>query len=215
MVYLNVESDMDTIMDYIIDPVAGSPSRNRTVNGNVCVHVDDLIFTGTDDFLSSFARELKIASLDENDVMFCGQRILKQGATVTVHQDLCIEDLHEAFIPKGKDTDPLVGPDLTEYRSVLEKLNWLQSRLQVHTSYHFSRCASASASAPILDAKELNKVVRLVKDKPQRLLYAPIKGVPRLTGFPDAAYKNNSDGSSQRGQPFVYQRPSPKSGSGR
>ena len=26
MVYLNVESDMDTIMDYIIDPVAGSPT---------------------------------------------------------------------------------------------------------------------------------------------------------------------------------------------
>ena len=29
MVYLNVESDMDTIMDYIIDPVAGSPSRKQ------------------------------------------------------------------------------------------------------------------------------------------------------------------------------------------
>ena len=41
MVYLNVESDIDTIMDYIIDPVAGSPSRNRTVNGTVCMHVDD------------------------------------------------------------------------------------------------------------------------------------------------------------------------------
>ena len=69
-------------------------------------------------------------------------------------------------------------------------------------TYRFSRCASASASATILDAKESNKVVRLVKDKdkPQRLLYAPIKGVPRLMGFPDAAYKNNSDGSSQRGQ---------------
>ena len=59
MVYLNVESDVDTIMDYIIDPVAGSPSRNRTVNGNVCMHVDDLIFTGADDFLSSFAESLK------------------------------------------------------------------------------------------------------------------------------------------------------------
>ena len=106
MVYLNVESDMDTIMDYIIDPVAGSPSRHRTVNGNVCMHVDDLIFTGTDDFLLSFAESLKksfqIDSLDENDVMFCGQRIIKQGATVTVHQDLCIEDLHEALIPKGR-----------------------------------------------------------------------------------------------------------------
>ena len=106
MVYLNVESDMDAIMDYIIDPVAGCPSRNRVVNGNVCVRADDLIFTGTDDVLLSFAKELKksfqIGSLDENEVMFCGQRILKQGATVTVHQNRCIEDLHEALIPKGQ-----------------------------------------------------------------------------------------------------------------
>ena len=51
-----------------------------------------------------------------------------------------------------------------------------------------------------MDAKELNKVVRMVKDKPQRLLYAPIQRIPRLMGFPDAAYKNNADGSSQRGQ---------------
>ena len=149
MVYLNVESDMDTIMDYIIDPVAGSPSRNRTVNGNVCMHVDDFIFTGTDDFLLSFAEGLKksfqIGSLDENDVMFCGQRIIKQGATVTVHQDLCVEDLHEALIPKGKDSDALVGPDLTEYRSVLGKLKWLQSRTQFHISYHLLQvCFSSS-----------------------------------------------------------------------
>ena len=77
-----------------------------------------------------------MGSLDENDVMFCGQRIIKQGATVTVHQDLRIEDLHEASIPKGKDTASLVGPDLTEYRSVLGKLIWLQSRTQFHISYH-------------------------------------------------------------------------------
>ena len=175
MVYLNVESDMD-ITDYIIDPVAGSPSRNRTVNGNVCMHVDDLIFTGTDDFLSSFAESLKksfqVGSLDENDVMFCGQRIIKQGATVTV----------EALIPKGKDSDALVGADLTEYRSVLGKLNWLQSRTQFHISYYFSRCASAAASATIMDAKELNKVVRMVKDKPQRLLSR--QGDSEIDGLP-------------------------------
>ena len=153
MVYLNMESDMDTIKDYIIDLVAGSPNRNRTVNGNVCMHVDDLIFRGT---------------------------------------------------------DSLVGLDVTEHRSVLGKLNWLQSRTQFHISYRFSRCASASASATILDAKELNKVVRLVKDKPQRLLYAPIKGVPRLMGFPDAAYKNNSDGSSQSGQCIFICQPRKK-----
>ena len=91
MVYLNVESDMDTMMDYVVDPVAGTLST-------ATMHVDDLIFTGTDDFLlEGVKRSFQIGSLDENDVMFCGQRIMKQGATVTVHQDLCIEDLHEAL----------------------------------------------------------------------------------------------------------------------
>ena len=56
------------VMDYIIDPVAGTPSRKRTVNGNVCMHVDDLIFTGTDDFLLSFAERLK-KSLERCDVL--------------------------------------------------------------------------------------------------------------------------------------------------
>ena len=128
-------------------------------------------------FAEGLKKSFQIGSLDENDVMFCGQRIIKQGATVTVHQDLCIEDLHEALIPKGKDSDALVGPDLTEYRSVLGKLK-LQSSTQFHISYCFSRCASASASPTIVDAKELNKVVRMVKDKPQRLLYAPIREYP-------------------------------------
>ena len=123
--------------------------------------MDDLIFTGIDDFLLSIAEALKksfqIGSLDENDVVFCRQRIIKQAATFTVHQDLCIDDLHEALVPKGKDSDALVGPDLTEYRSVLGKLNWLQSRTQFHISYHVSRCASAAATATIMDVKELNE----------------------------------------------------------
>ena len=67
-----------------------------------------------------------------------------------------------------------------------------------------SSIGCSPANATIMDVKELNKVVCMVKDKPQRLLYAPIKGVPRLMGFPDAAYKNNADGSSQRGQCILH-----------
>ena len=44
IVYLNFENDMDTIMDYMIDFVPGSPSRNKVVIGNVCMQVDDLFF---------------------------------------------------------------------------------------------------------------------------------------------------------------------------
>ena len=80
--------------------------------------------------------------------------------------DRVMDDLRETLVPNGKDSDFLVGPDLTECKSVLRKLIWLQSRIQLHISHCFSRCASASASATIADLKELNKGMRMVKDKP-------------------------------------------------
>ena len=119
-------------------------------------------------------------------------------------KNLCVEDLREVLIPKGKGTDSSVGPDLTEYGSVLGKLNWLQSRMQFGISYYFSMCASASANTTLSDAKELNKVVRLVKDKPQSLLYAPLYGTSPIMGFPDAIYKNYSDGSSQKRTVYLH-----------
>ena len=132
----NFESDVDTIM-----PVAGSPSRSKTVNGNLRMHVDDLLFTSAKNLLllgllCQLLKTFQTGSLDTNDVIFCGQRTIKQGSTVVVRQDLCIDDLHEPLTPNGKDTDSLVGPDLVEYRSVLGKLNWLQSRMQFHISYY-------------------------------------------------------------------------------
>ena len=43
-------------------------------------------------------------------MMFCGQRIIKQGATVLVHQHLCIEDLHEALMrPVGASVAQMMG----------------------------------------------------------------------------------------------------------
>ena len=75
--------------------------------GNVCMHVDDLSFTGTKSFLDSSAQPLKktfqTGSLDTSDVMFGGQRLVKQWPTVAVHRDLRIDDLHGALIPTERE----------------------------------------------------------------------------------------------------------------
>eukprot|EP00971_Amphidinium_carterae_P271686 5391118-Amphidinium_carterae.1 len=119
-----------------------------------------------------------------------------------VHQDVAIEELNEGLIPKNvpPDGDRLNPEFHTEYRSVLGKLNWLQSRTQFHISYAFSRLASASAAPTVKDMKELNKAVRLVKTRPQRMYYWRLQGKLRLLAYPDASYRNNADHSSQRGQ---------------
>ena len=127
------------IVDYIIDHVAGHSLRNKVVNGNVRMQVDDLIFTGTKDFLDSFAQSLKktfpMCSLDK----------------------------------KGRIRTP-----------------WSTWPYRVQKRAWKAELAATKGAVPY---------------------HARLRGAPRLMGFPDAAYKNNSDGSLQRGQRMFICQP--------
>ena len=199
------ESSLEFMLEYILDPASGSPSRGKRTAGFVCLHVDDLFASGTPKFLAylreRLKKEYKIGSEASDNIMFCGQRLRWQGDVLIVDQDRQVEELSEIKLERGaKDTDTCSPTMHTEYRSVLGGLNWLQSRTQFHVCYRFSRAASAAASPTIGDVRELNKVVRTVRAQPVRLMFWPLKGSLRIIGYPDAAFKNNADGSSQRGQ---------------
>ena len=56
-----------------------------------------------------------------------------------------------------------------------------------------------AASPTIGVVKSLNKLVREIMSQSVKLQYWPLSGPLRLRGFPDASYRNNDDGSSQRG----------------
>ena len=86
------------------------------------------------------------------------------------------------------------------FRSILDHINWLQSRTQYHVCYKFSRSASCASAPTYLDVCSLNKRVRNVELEPVDLRYWPLCGKTRSLGYLDAAYRNNSDSSSQRGQ---------------
>ena len=63
----------------------------------------------------------------------------------------------------------------------------------------FSKCASKAASQTIGAVKALNKQARQLKSQPVKLQFWPLIGPLRIIGFPDVSYRNNEDGSSQRG----------------
>ena len=56
-----------------------------------------------------------------------------------------------------------------------------------------------AASPTIRDVKALNKLARQLKSQRVKLRLWPLTGPLRILGFPDASYRNNEDGSSQRG----------------
>ena len=108
--------------------------------------------------------------------MFTGQRVkwvidekTKKKSHIAVEQSLCVSELTEVVMPKGLKDEEICDKDLhTAYRSLLG------------------------------DCKTLNKLCRQIVGDPMELVFWPIQGDPRLVAMPDAAFRNNSDKSSQR-----------------
>ena len=201
---------VEELLEHFMDPVHGSKSKNRSPIGMCCLHVDDLFVTGNDIFLKQFKdivkSQFKIGHEDTNDLMFTGQRVAwkmqektKKKEYISVEQSLCVQELTEIIIPKGlKDEDKCDKDMHTAFRSLLGSINWLQSRTQFQACYQFSRSASASAGPTIGDCKALNKLCKQIVTDPMELRFWPLEGSPRLIAMPDAAFRNNSDKSSQR-----------------
>ena len=52
-------SMLDVILEQLMDPVAGSQSQGRSVEGAVLMHVDDLLIFGTKKFRTWFITKLE------------------------------------------------------------------------------------------------------------------------------------------------------------
>ena len=200
---------VDQLLEHFVDPVHGSPSKGRKTVGVMSLHVDDLIISGTEKFLTWFLKKIRehftVGHEDKNDLTFTGQRVCwvndAQGNKkyISIDQKLCVSELEEIVIPKHlKDGDACDKALHTSYRSLLGSINWLQSRTQFQACYQFSRLASASAAPTVAHCKELNKLCRQIRGETVELRVWPVKGSPRILGIPDAAFRNNSDKSSQR-----------------
>ena len=151
------------------------------------------------------SKDFQVGSEDCNDVAFTGQRIrwtqdLPTGPYIEVSQNKPIGELEE--IPVGRNTkeDLHCTPSMhTMCRSLLGLIIWLQSWTQLQCCCKFSRCAAMAASPTLGDVESLNKLARQIKSQPVKLQYWPLIGQLRILGFPDASYRNNDDGPSQRG----------------
>ena len=54
---------VDQLLEHFVDPVHGSPSKGRKTVGVMSLHVDDLIISGTEKFLTWFLRRSGNTSL--------------------------------------------------------------------------------------------------------------------------------------------------------
>ena len=151
----------DQLLEHFVDPVHGSPSKGRKTVGVMSLHVDDLIISGTEKFLTWFLKireHFTVGHEDKNDLTFTGHRVCwvndAQGNKkyISIDQKLCVSELEEIVIPKHlKDADACDKALHTSYRSLLGSINWLQSRTQ------FQACYQRAMTISIADERVKNR----------------------------------------------------------
>ena len=136
-------STVEKAMDYLTDPIAGSPAKGMKTVGVICLHVDDLFITGGTELerrvLSRLRKDFQVGSEGKNDVIFCGQyvRWSADHSHIEVEQYKAVEELREIDFDRTLGDAVAASPSLhTAYRSVLGSLNWLQSRTQFLSLIH-------------------------------------------------------------------------------
>ena len=143
---------------------------------------------------------------------FTGKRIRwtkdsQSGSCIEVRQQKAIDELEVIALQRNTKEDLHCSLAMhTRYRSLLGQINWLQRRTQFQCCYFFPRCASMAASPTVGDVKALNKLARQLKSQPVKLQFWPLAGQLSIIGFLDPSYRNNEDGSSQRGMTVFYCR---------
>ena len=200
-------SQMEAALGRTLDPIAGGPATGKSLAEILNLFVDDFFGTGGNEMeqrvLTRLREQLQVGSEDWNDVAFTGQGIRwtqdsKNRAYIEVNQNKAIEELEEIPVERNTEEDLHCTPSMhTMYTSLLGQINLIRTQFQC--CYKFSRCASMADSTTIGDVKSLNKLARQIKSQPVNLQYWPPTGPLRILGFPDASYRSNDDGSSQRG----------------
>ena len=201
----------------MLDPIAGSPATGKSVAGIINLFVDDLCGTGGKEMeqrvLTRLRKDFQVGSEDWNGVTFTGQRIRwtknsQTGSYIEVREEKAIEELEEIPVERNTKEDLHCTPAMhTRYTSFLGQINWLQSGTHIKFCFKFSSCASTAASPTSGDVKALNKLAMQLKSQPVKLQFWPLTGQLRILGFLDASYRNDEDGSSQRGMNSVLRTP--------
>ena len=150
-------------------------------------------------------KDFQVGSEGWNDVAFAGQRIRwtqdsQNGPYVEVSRNKANWGAgRDPSGTKHEGRPPLHSVNAhTAQPTGTEKIGY-RAGTQFQCSYKISRCASMAPSPTLGDVESLDKLARQLKSQPVKLQYWPLAEQWRILGFPDASYRNNDDGSSQRG----------------
>ena len=198
-----------TIKDYLIsvgcqvahlDKGLFSYYLNNKLQGIVCIHVDDLLYAGSSNFIKniiqSTMKKFKISKVGFKVFKYLGWNITQEEDHVFVDQKDYSKGIKPINLPCDKSTSESVLLSKEEkkaYQGLLGQLLWISSQTRPDLSYDVLEHSTSSSNPTVKNVQSINKVCKRIQEGPQLLNFKAMnleKDQISIVFFSDASLGN-------------------------
>ena len=179
----------------------------ETLEGVIIVHVDDLLFFGTEGFIehviSPFKKVFKISREDAEMFKYVGINIEQKNGLLSLDQREYLDSLKTDLLSKDAMKDKLRFVDEKEkliFKQAVGQLGWMAGLSKPEASFMFCALSTVQKSPQVADFAKYQKIV---KDLKSSQTFIKIRKLDlnkiSLRVYSDASFANLSGGASQLG----------------
>ena len=191
-----------------VDPALFYFPTTNGLAGIICVHVDDLLWAGTDEFQINVIKRIHqhfiVGSSDCGTFQYVGIMIKQNEMGIQLNQNgyvLSIEDISLSKQRASRRSDNLSVSEASGLKALIGQLVWLSSQSRPDISFDVCQLSGRCRDAKVEDLLSTNKVVRSVRDLQYSLFYPQLSNIQELSieCYCDASFANLDGGGSQGG----------------
>ena len=173
----------------------------------MAVHVDNLMFSGSENFqrevIGGLKKKFRLSTEVEVEFVYTGLDIKQTQAGISVSQLGYADQIKPIDIDKtrlNKNTLPINDTEKKQLRTICGQLLWVATQTRPDVSYATCFASNTVTNGTIADLKMVNKTVKFLKKNPLTVKFKKLALEESVfVVFCDASYGNLRDGSSQGG----------------
>ena len=181
--------------------------KKEALEGLIIVHVDDMLYVGTDVFLDQvmkpFKHLLKVSRDDSVAFEYLGLSVAQVGKNVELDQTAYVKGMHQDLLPKEamKDKDRFVeAPEVTLFRQGVGQLGWVTSVSKPEAAFGYCSLSVLQASPQVKDFSLYKKLVKDLQSQEWKITIGAVDmNNVKICVFCDASFANLTGGASQIG----------------